>query len=60
MPPAKNAALNTIAVNTPKSILLPTKKTIRLNGSPYGSRTRVTAVRGQRPKPLDERAKGNY
>ncbi len=25
-------------------------------GSPYGIRTRVTGVRGQRPRPLDERA----
>ncbi len=28
-------------------------------GSAYGIRTRVTGVRGQRPKPLDERAKTN-
>ena len=27
-----------------------------LFGSPYGIRTRVTGVRGQRPRPLDERA----
>lgn len=27
------------------------------HSSPYGIRTRVTGVRGQRPKPLDERAK---
>ena len=25
-------------------------------GSPYGIRTRVTGVRGRRPRPLDERA----
>lgn len=25
-------------------------------GSPYGIRTRVTALRGRRPEPLDERA----
>ncbi len=25
--------------------------------APYGVRTRVTAVRGQRPRPLDERSK---
>ncbi len=24
------------------------------NGAPYGTRTRVTAVRGRRPRPLDE------
>ena len=32
------------------------KKAIQLS-SAYGIRTRVTGVRGQRPGPLDERAK---
>ena len=26
------------------------------HGDPYGTRTRVTGVRGQRPRPLDEGA----
>ena len=25
-----------------------------MNGAPYGTRTRVSAVKGQRPRPLDE------
>ncbi len=29
-------------------------------GSPYGIRTRVTGVRGRRPRPLDERATQLY
>ena len=30
-----------------------------LNGDPYGTRTRVFAVRGRRPRPLDEGAVQN-
>ena len=39
---------------------------VNINGDPYGTRTRVTGVRGRRPRPLDEGAtnlinrRGNY
>ena len=36
---------------------VPGSYTVRV-GSPYGTRTRVTAVRGRRPRPLDEGANG--
>ncbi len=35
-------------------------RNIVAHGSAYGIRTRVTGVRGQRPRPLDERAKEDF
>lgn len=34
--------------------MLVSNKTISKNGAPYETRTRVFAVRGRRPGPLDE------
>ena len=45
----------------PKPVWAATTERKRRSGSPYGIRTRVTGVRGRRPRPLDERAiKGTH
>ena len=57
---AVNDALAAVPQRCHTKVLATKKKTAWLRGScgsPNGIRTRVTAVRGRRPRPLDDRAK---
>lgn len=50
----RNVLLQSLAAISAKKQQIQEFTIVNQNGAPYGTRTRVSAVKGQRPRPLDE------